>query len=324
MGIGRVVKCIKNNQNFLITSHTNLEGDALGSELAFYRLLRAKGKNAIIINEDNLPKAYDFLPGTNNIKKFRKSLGNLIFDVFVTLDCSDLKRTGEVYRLNTDNKPVLNIDHHISNRNFGTINWVRPRTSCCAEMIYWLYKKMRVRIDRESALLLYVGILTDTGSFRYSNTSALTHKIAAELLCHNFDIPQIYKYTHENIPLSDMKLLTEVLSAMKYCLGGKIAWFKLTHQILKRQKKISFDLTEHILSFARAIKDVEIAVLFKENFRKNDEIRVNFRSPGKVDVNEIAQAFGGGGHQTASAATIKGKIDIVIRKVLARIKEEIT
>ncbi len=322
MSLKKVVACVKRYKNFLITSHTNLEGDAIGSELAFYRILKKLGKGATIVNEDDLPYGYGFLPAKIDIKKFKKGMKDVRFDCFVALDCSDLKRTGEVYRMNTNNKPVLNIDHHISNDRFGNINWVEPDASSCSEMIYRLYKKLGLSLDRETALCLYVGMLTDTGSFRYPNTTSFTHKAVSELLRYNLDIPQIYKNIYENIPLEDLRLLSRILPHMRISAGGNIAWFQIKRSML-RKKRLSFDLTESLLGFARAIKDVKVAVLFKENLGVQNEIRVNLRSQGEVDVNKIAQFFGGGGHKTASGATAHGKIEQVRRKVLAKIKENL-
>jgi phosphoesterase RecJ-like protein len=320
MSLKKVIDGIKRNKRFLITTHTNLEGDALGSELAFYSLLKKLGKTALVINEDNLPYGYEFLPQKNKIIKFKDNLKNIEFDCFVVLDCSDLSRTGEVYRLNSQQKPVLNIDHHISNAKFGDINWVEPATSSCSEMIYKLYKAMRIPLERDTAVLLYTGILTDTGSFRYSNTTSFTHRIVSELLKFNLDISQIYKNVYENIPFEDMQLLAKILPTIRREASGKLVWFQIKKNLL-RNKKLSFDLSEHILSFGRAIKDAQVVVLFKENLGVRNEIRVNFRSQGKVDVNRIAQSFGGGGHKTASGATIYGEIEQVRRRVLAKIKQ---
>lgn len=322
MSLEKTIACIKSNKNFLITSHLNLEGDAIGSELAFYKILKAQGKQAIIINEADLPCEYNFLSGTKFIKKFRKNLKDMKFDCFVVLDCSDLKRCGEVYKLNTGGMPILNIDHHISNQRFGDINWIEPAASSTCEMIYKLYKRLHISLTRDIALSLYVGIFTDTGSFRYPNTSAFTHHLVSKLLKYNLDITQIYKNIYENIPFSDMKLLSKILPTIKRGIDGKVAWFQIKQNLLKN-KKISFDLTEHILSFARAIKGVEVAVIFKENLGTKCEIRVNLRSQGKVDVNKIAQFFGGGGHKTSSGATVKGKIETVRSKVLAKIRESL-
>lgn len=322
MSLKKCVECIKRNKRFLITSHMNLEGDALGSELAFYNLIKKLGKDAAIVNEDGIPYGYDFLPGRNNAKKFNRQAKKIKFDCLVVLDCSDLKRTGEVYILNEKRKAVLNIDHHISNRLFGDFNWVDPYASSACEMIYKLYKKLQVPLDRDTAVALYTGIVTDTGSFHYSNTNSFTHKAVSELLKFNLDIPQIYKSVYENIPFADMKLLSKVLPDMRRESKGRIAWFQIKRSVLKKHK-VSVDLTEQLLGLARAIKDVEVVVLFKENLGVRDEIRINLRSQGRVDVNKIAQSFGGGGHKTAAGATVKGKIEQVRKRVLAKIKDSL-
>lgn len=320
MSLKKVIAGIKRNKNFLITTHMNLEGDALGSELAFWRLLKAFGKRATIVNEDNLPYGYDFLPQVYSIKKYKDNLKNIKFDCFVTLDCSGLSRCGGVQRLNLGKKPVINIDHHISNENFGDINWVEPHASSACEMIYKLYKKLGVPLDRDSALCLYAGIVTDTGSFRYSNTTSFVHKITAELLRYELNVPGIYQNIYGNVPLADARLLTRILPQMRFKAGGRVAWFTVPRHLLKNQR-ITFDLTENILSFGRMIKGVEVTVLFKENLGTRNEVRVNFRSQGKVNVNKIAAFFGGGGHRTASACTIAGSLDETRKKVLKKIEE---
>ena len=322
LSLKKAVELIRKSKSFLISAHTNPEGDALGSELAFYWLVKKLGKEAVIVNEDNVPPECEFMPGINNIRKYKNERQKFNFDCFVTLDSSDLKRTGEVYRLNYCNKPVLNIDHHISNSKFADVNWVDPDASSCSEMIYRIYKKMKVEIDKDAALALYAGILTDTGSFRYSNTSAFTHRAVAELLEFGINVPEVYKYAYENIPFDDMKILTRVLPAIKKDAKGKVIWFELPHNLL-RNKKLSFDLAEHLLTFGRAIRGVEAVVLFKENLGTKNEVRVNLRSQGKVDVNKVASYFGGGGHKAAAGATVYGKIASVRRKVLEKIRKEL-
>jgi phosphoesterase RecJ-like protein len=322
MSLKKVAACVKKNKRFLISAHTNLEGDALGAELAFWGLLKKLGKSALILNQDRVPPGYKFLPGLNKVSVLPKGLKRIKFDCFAVLDCSGLKRTGEVYKLNTGSKTLLNIDHHISNERFGDVNWVDPHASSCSEMIYRLYKELRVPLDKNSATSLYVGMLTDTGSFRYSNTSSFTHSAVSELLKYGLDIPRIYKNIYENMPFCDMELLVKILAKMKLQAGGRISWLQVSRDDLGSRRSY-FDLGEHILSFARSIAGIEVAVLFKEDLADKNEIRVNFRSCGKIDVNKIAGSFGGGGHKTASGATINGKIDQVRKKVLARIKKEL-
>ncbi|MCM8780631.1 MAG: bifunctional oligoribonuclease/PAP phosphatase NrnA [Candidatus Omnitrophica bacterium] len=244
------------------------------------------------------------------------------FDCMAVLDCSDLERTGKVSNISLDRKIVLNIDHHISNRMFGNINWVEPYVSSTAEIIYKLYRKLHIPLNKDIATALYVGILTDTGSFRYANTKSLTHRVVSELLKYDLDIVRIYRNIYEDIPFDEMKLLIKILKGMKRDSSGKVIWFKLRRRLFK-ETTLSLDITEEVLKFARAVKDVELAILFKEDLKSKNKIRVNFRSKGKLDVNKIAASFGGGGHRQASGADIDGSLNTVTKKVLNRVYQEL-
>jgi len=257
------------------------------------------------------------------IIKYSRAARRYNFDCFVALDCSDLQRPGRVSGLNNMNKPVLNIDHHVSNAYFGTVNWIEPHASCTCELIWQLYKKLKLPIDKDAAEALYAGLLTDTGSFRYTNTTARTHLIAAELVATGIDVAAVYKNIYANIPYDDLKLLFAILPTMQRSAGGKIAWFEIRKGLVKRNQKIHFDLSDNILNFGRCLKGVEVVVLFKENASKNGTVRINFRSQGLIDVNAIARAFGGGGHRTASGANVSGTLAQVRGRVIASIKKAI-
>jgi phosphoesterase RecJ-like protein len=319
VGLKRICASIRKYNNFLITAHTNLEGDALGSELSFYSLIRKLGKQGVILNEDGIPYGHDFLPGIKKIRKLDDKSSSIKFDCLVVLDCADLKRTGGVYRINKNNKPVLNIDHHISNRGFGDAHWVDPQASSCSEMIYRIYKQMRIPISRPEAICLYTGMMTDTGSFRYSNTSSFTHQAVAELLKFNINVPLIYRYVYENLAMDETKLLIKLLPQISFSVGGRIAYFKLKRNLLKNGA-ISMDLGDQLLSFGRSIKGVEVVLLFKESPGVKNQVRINLRSHGKVDVNKIAAIFGGGGHKTAAGCTAHGETNQVVKQVLASIQ----
>ncbi len=320
MAINEICASLKKYNNFLITTHTSPEGDALGSVLGFYALITRLGKKGTIVNEDKLPYGYDFLPGSKSIRLLNKGSKDIAFDCLVVLDCADLKRCGDVYKLNKDNQPVLNIDHHISNRNFGDLNWVDPDASSCSEMIYKLFKKLRQPFDDDTALVLYTGIMTDTGSFHYSNTRAFTLKAAAELLKFGINVAQVYRSTYENIPAADVKILLKLLQEIKFYSSGKIAGFQIKKTQV-RSAKPKVDLADLLLSFGRSIQGVEVVVLFKENLGNNSQVRVNLRSQGKVDVNKIAAFFGGGGHKSAAGCTLTGEIKKIIPQVIAKIQE---
>jgi len=317
MSINDICKALKKYDNFLITVHANPEGDALGSEIGFYRLIEKLGKKGVIINKDKIPYGYDFICPKGLIHFLNKDSKKFKFDCFVALDCADLDRTGDVYKLNKD-KPIVNIDHHISNRCFGDINWVDPEASSCSEMVYWLYKKLGVKIDKEAALAIYTGIMTDTGSFRYSSTSSSTFEAASQLLKLGINTAEVYRKTYENIPLSDIRVLLKLLTKIKFYFQGKIACFKIRQETVKTVK-LSIDLADQLLNFGRLIKGVEVVVLLKENFGSK-QVRVNLRSQGKVDVNKVASSFGGGGHKAASGMTLTGNIIKIEKEVINKIR----
>ncbi len=309
---------IRSHKSFLISVHTNLDGDALGSELAFARLLKKIGKRAMCVNDDDLPYGYDFLPGVRTLRRYRDGMKPGDFDCMAVLDCSDLRRTGKVASL-AGTRDILNIDHHISNSKFGDANLVVPKACCTCELIYALFRHMGIPIDRNSALLLYAGILTDTGSFRYSNTQPSTHRMAAELLATGVRASEVYKKLYASVPYEDVRLLSRILPTMRTDAGGKIVWFQLPRSLFHGRNVVSFDLSESILNFARSVKGVEVALLFKEN--PGHEVRVNFRSQGVTDVNRLAAMFGGGGHRTAAGATIRGtSLERARRMVLKKVR----
>ncbi|MEW6170114.1 MAG: bifunctional oligoribonuclease/PAP phosphatase NrnA [Candidatus Omnitrophota bacterium] len=316
MSLKNIIEVLKTKNNFLVTSHINLEGDAIGSQLAIAKLLKTLNKKVVIVDEDTLPEEYQFLPESNLILT---NPGNFNPEVIIFVDCSGFDRVGRVIGFIPQNRIILNIDHHISNNKFGTVNWIDPKASACVEMIYKIYKAMKIPLNYEAALYLYTGLLTDTGSFRYSNTTRFSHLMAADLM--RFDIPltKIYRYIYESNRFSDIKFLSQILPTLKKDKTGRIAWFIAKRKIL-RKMKTSFDISENLLNVARSIKGVDIALVFKEMPHKR--IRVNFRSQNiNLDVNKLAQYFGGGGHPGASGATISGKLSDIERRVLRKARE---
>lgn len=321
MSLNEICKSIKKYNNFLITAHIHPEGDALGSVLGFYNIIKKLGKRATVVIDDQLPYGYDFLPGAKRIRRVGEEVKDIKFDCLVVLDCADLERTGKVSQLNRNQKPVLNIDHHISNQNFGGLNWVDAQASSCSEMVYQLHKRLRLPMDKDTALVLYTGIMTDTGSFRYSNTSSSTFKAVSELLKFKVNVAGVYRYTYENIPPQEVELLLKILSKIQFFGQGRIAAFAIDAR-LARGKKTTMDLADYILSFGRSIKGVQVVVLFKDILGSKSQVRVNLRSQGKVDVNKIAGFFKGGGHKAAAGCTIPGGF-AARSKVIAKICQEL-
>lgn len=319
MSLEKVVAQIKRNKRFLITAHINLEGDALGSQLALRALLQDLGKRAEIIVSDKVPREYNFLPGIKTIRGI-KEIKDFCFGVLIVLDCSDLSRCKEVIRAFPSEGLVINIDHHISNTKFGDINWIDAKASSACEMVYQLYQRLGIAFDKKKALWLYTGLLTDTGSFRYPNTTSVTHAIARELMRYDIGSDKIYKNIYENLKYTDLQLLNKIFLTIKQDATGKIIWFEIKRSVLKKNK-INFDLTDQVLNFGRLLQKAEVIVLFKEVLSRGKEVRVNLRSNGKIDVNKIANLFGGGGHKNASGCTLQGSIRQVRGSVLDKVRE---
>lgn len=300
----------RKNKVFLVSAHIHLEGDALGSELAIASLLRKLGKKVVILNDDIPPLEYDFMPGIKLISQERKDLS---YDAAILVDCSDISRIGKISRVIKKDRLLINIDHHISNTKFGDINWVKPQASCACELVYELFKALKIKINKDEALLLYTGILVDTGSFKYSTTSSWTHVIASDLIKQGLDVYGVYRRLHESMSFHTIKSLAAILATLQTDKTGKVSWLVIKNSLLINDPVLA-EATDNVISFARSIKGVEVALLFKE-IRKLREVRVNLRSTGKVDVNKIAQVFGGGGHKMASGCTLKGSLKDAVKQV---------
>ena len=316
----KVIAAIQRHKRFLVTAHVNLEGDSLGSQLAMGELLKSIGKEAVIVDSDHVPDHYKFLPKAGEIVNSTDALTG--FDAVVVLDCPTLNRVGRLKEAITKGRAVINIDHHISNERFGEVNWVDPDASSAGEMVYRLFKEMGTALTKETALCLYIAILTDTGSFNYVNTSSVTHEIAGELLGYGLEPALVSENVYEHRSVADIKLLGRILSSIKLNKRGDIAYLELTKKIL-RETGADISKSEGIVNYARSVESVKAAILFKEDLKDPAKINVSFRSKGGVDVNKIASHFGGGGHMRASGCVVKGSLAQVEKKVLARVEEEL-
>jgi phosphoesterase RecJ-like protein len=313
----KVIEAIKRYKSFLITAHVNLEGDSLGSQLAMKELIESLGKSAAIVDNDPVPDHYKFLPKAGEI--LASPGKGTDFDAALVLDCPTLKRIGRVREM-IGTKPVINIDHHISNENFGSVNWVDPNASSAGEMIYKLFKAMGKPLTKESALYLYIAILTDTGSFNYENTSSVTHEIAGELLGYGLEPALVSESVYERRSVSDLKLLALALATLAVNKAGDVAHIEVTKKMLD-SSGADPSKSEGFVNYPRSIDKVKVAILFREDKKVRDRINVSFRSKGDVDVNKIASSFGGGGHVRASGCILEGPLAEVERKVLARVEE---
>jgi len=307
--IKRIVERIRRAKSFLITAHMNLEGDALGSELATYLLLKKLGKKAVIYNNDPTPEIYNFLPSSKVIKN---SPPKRKFDIAMVLDCSDVSRAGKVQDYLSSAGSIINIDHHISNTYFGDINWVEPTAGSACQILYKLCDRFKV-MDKKIALCLYTGMFTDTGNFTYASTDSETHWVVSRLMKYNLHPNKVYDRIHSLCVPQDLDFMGNILSSLKFDRSKNICWATISKWVDK-----GYDLTEVIFSMMRLLKDVEVFILFKKVAKK--KTRVNFRSRLRVDVNKIAKFFGGGGHKRASGTTIDDSLAATEKKVISFVK----
>ncbi len=295
-----VLNVIRHNRKFLVTTHHNPDADALSAALAMSLFLKSQGKQVYVLNEDACPDWLKFLPAISSLKKASDVRG-LDYDAAIVLDCGDLKRIGGVRRLIQEDKPLVNIDHHLTNERFGSINVVDTKASSSCEMIFDFFKEAGYPLNRNLARLLYAGIMTDTGSFRWENTSVSCHHKIAELMSYQISAPQMYDRLYVGIPVADMKLFTQVIHDARLLYGNKVYCVTLPKKIESRFSK-SFDLKEKLFTFLRSVDGIEVIIILTQLNSK--ETRVNLRSQGHVNVARLSQQFDGGGHRKAAGCKI--------------------
>jgi phosphoesterase RecJ-like protein len=306
-------------QHSIILIHIRPDGDAIGSALALEKALKQKGKSVELFCADVIPAKYSFLPGVYN---FRDHLNpnnreNLIF----ILDCSDLDRLGYMKEtvLNLSGT-IVNIDHHITNDCFGDYNIVDASASATAEILYRLLNENSINIDPEISLCLYVGISSDTGSFKYENTSPQAMYIAAKLLEQGINPSLVSQKIFDEVSVPAIKLLRDALATLTFEQEGRIAWMKVRDDMLQKHQAKPEEL-DGFVNYVKNIEDVEAGIFFYHT-DNNGETKVAFRSK-TIDVSRIAKIFGGGGHPRAAGCTIHGEQHGIVKKVLDAVKKTI-
>ncbi|NLJ99343.1 MAG: bifunctional oligoribonuclease/PAP phosphatase NrnA [Tissierellia bacterium] len=307
------IRLIKESDNILIASHVQPDGDSIGSILALGMAIeKLKGK-VRILKVDDIPSDYQFLPNIELIKEFDDE--NI--DLFIALDCGDMERLGSGKKLALKAKQIVNIDHHITNDNFGDLNIVSPSSAATGELVYKIIKKMDVQIDKNIATCLYTAISTDTGSFMYSNTTYKTHLIVAELLKIGININDININIYQSRSMERTKLFLDSLDTLEILLDDKVAIVTTTQDMLE-SNDAKLEDTEGIISFVRDIDTVEVACLLKEI--DESEVKVSIRSKKAIDVSKICNKFNGGGHIRAAGCTIYGSIKEAKKLILKEIE----
>jgi len=313
--LSQVVELVEKKDRFAITSHVRPDGDSLGSSLGLYWLLRALDKDVEVTMRDTAPHAYQQLPGAAAIR-VTPSVDRPYDAVFV-IECSDIDRPGLI---DLEKQFVVNIDHHSTTALFGAINWIDSTASAVGEMIYNLCKATGVRVTKEIAECVYTALLTDTGSFHYSNTTERTFKIASELVRTGVKPAKTAEAIFGSYQWPKIELLSLVLATAKRDETGHIAWMEQTLE-MQEQTRASEEDADGFVNYPLSVAEIEATALFKEC--SPGVYRTSLRSKGDVNVAKVAEQFGGGGHRNAAGCTLKGNLDSVERQLVPLLQDAI-
>jgi len=313
----KIEQIISENEKIFISTHINPDGDSLGSAFAMYHYLKKIGKDCRIINHSEVPLVYSFL----NKKEIFNEINdeNIAFiknaDLGIILDIGDFYRLGEVANvIEGTTIETINIDHHpLTENNFFTHNFINLDASSVGEILYSYFSSLGSDIiDKEMMLGIYSAVLTDTGSFRFSNTNQLSHEIAVDAIKMGINISEIYQNIYENSSVSRIKLLGNVIQKLNFDCNGELLWFSLNNDMVKEVDGTNQDF-DGFTDFFRGIQGVEIALML---YDLKGKVRLSFRSKGKYKVNDVAKKMGGGGHPFAAAALVDGEFSDVKSTVL--------
>ena len=313
--LSQVVELIEKKDRFAITSHVRPDGDGLGSSLGLFWLLKSLNKDVEVIMRDPAPHSYQQLPGAGTIRVAPR-VGEQ-FDAVFVIECSDLDRPGLD---DLGQQLVVNIDHHSTTELFGSINWIDSTAAACGEMVYNLCKATGVRVTKEIAECVYTALLTDTGSFHYSNTTERTFKIASELVRTGVRPAKTAEAIFGSYQWPKIELLSQVLSTAKRDDTGHVAWMWQTMAMQEKTRAAEED-ADGFVNYPLAVGEVEAAALFKET--SPGVYRTSLRSKGDVNVARIAEQFGGGGHRNAAGCTLKGTSSEIEQKVVPLLQDAV-
>ncbi len=313
--LSQVVELVEAKGRFAITSHVRPDGDSLGSSLGLYWLLHALGKEPDVIMRDPVPHSYQKLPGAADVRV--TPAVDREYDAVFVIECSDITRPG---LLDLDKQLVVNIDHHSTTALFGTINWIDSTASAVGEMIYNLCKAVGVRVTKEIAECVYTALITDTGSFHYSNTTERTFKIASELVRAGVKPAKVSEAVFSSYSWSKIELLAEVLSTARRDPSGRVACMRQTLE-MQRRAGASEEDGDGFVNYPLSVGEVEAVALLKEC--APGVYRTSLRSKGEVNVARIAEQFGGGGHRNAAGCTLQGGWEETESKIVRLLQDAV-
>lgn len=310
----KISHLIQSCQRIVIASHGNPDGDAISSTLAFYNALKTLGKEVVAYNRDGVPADLKFLPGSNELVN-RLPEGKR-YDIGFVLDAGELSRAGVELRDCCDQ--LVNIDHHPHSECFGVVNYIDEKASATGAMIYRVLKAVGYPLDYQVALCIYTAILSDTGSFRYSNADRESFEIAGQMVELGVDPWEVASGLYESEEEIRLKLLGLALQTLEVSPCRRFAALAVTHQMLESTGACA-EHTDRFINYPRSVQGVEVAVFFRQV--SDSQFKVGFRSKGKVDVGSLARELGGGGHHNAAGAILEGTEDTIRQQVFQRLTE---
>lgn len=314
--LNEIIEAIKSAQRIGISCHTSPDGDSLGSALALLQILRSIGKDAYIMSKECIPDSFLFLPYSCEFSEMDPNVKSGTHAV-VILDCGNVERINADINCNSKTYSVINIDHHKSNELYGDLNYVDTAAAAVGEIIYSIMLELGVNLIADIAMCIYTSLVTDTGSFKFSNTTLRTHEIAGKMISTGIDFSKMHRLLFENRSYGKIKLYGKVIDGLELMFHDKIAILTLKQCYIDELMLKNEDSSD-IIDFGMKIGTVEMAVLLKEN---EDMTKVSLRSKEYIDVRSIAEHFGGGGHTRASGFATYMDIATTKKKLLEIIKE---
>jgi len=318
--LDEALRFLREHDDFLIVSHVQPDGDAISSTIAVRWLLDRMGKRSLMINEGRVPPRLGFLPHAGEIVNFSERKPDRRFRAVVAVDCADFSRIGLVRELFDEPYELLNIDHHPTNDAFGAVNLLRHDAAATAEILFDLIERAGLAIDADAATVIYTGLLTDTGGFRYSNTSPTVMAAASKLLTAGVDAWQLADRLLERMTMPQLRLLQRGLARLEFTDDGRVGWLYIEPKDLEETGASAEDL-EGLVNYARNIDGVEVGLLFKG--LEDGTVKVSLRSAGSADVASIAQRFGGGGHIRAAGCRLAMPLDKAMRLVVDTVRRSL-
>ena len=310
--IEAIAKELRDNKSFFLTTHVNPDGDAIGSLGALALILEDLGKQVVAYCQDEIPGFLRFLPYSERI--VREIPGSKRFDLAVVLDCGELDRIGNAAEALQQVEKIIHIDHHSSSDDFGQLNLVRPECSSTAEILYEIFQAIPASLSLEAAENIYTAVLTDTGSFRFANTTARALDIAAEMVALGVAPDKIASEVYDSISPERLRLLALSLNTLTLRANGRLATMQVSRGMLEETKTSVMD-TDGFVNYPRGINTAEMAIFFRE--MDPGKVNVSLRSRGRLNVAEFARNYDGGGHHNAAAFRAEGSLTEVVEEVLA-------